>query len=196
MLAFDQKLLATERYAIDWIQTDEEGHIALPDENHTKLTDFPAYNKPLISVSNGKVVDVVDRYPDVKPGANDPDLTLKDAGGNHVIVDIGGGRYAFYAHLVPNSITVREGERVRRGEVLGRLGNSGNTNFPHLHFHVMDAPLPLGADHNLPYVIDSFRYQGFIADDLTPHLLKNHQHRQDELPLSQSVEAFPALRGD
>ena len=107
-------------------------------------------------------------------------------------LDIGGGRYAFYAHLKPNSITVEEDDRVRRGQVLARLGNSGNTSAPHLHFHVMDAPLPLGADHNLPYVFDSFRYQGYISDDLTPHLLKNPQPREDELPLSQSVEAFPA----
>jgi hypothetical protein len=76
--------------------------------------------------------------------------------------------------------------------VLGRLGNSGNTNFPHLLFHVMDAPLPLGADHNLPYVIDSFDYQGFFDDAGTPQLLKNLQPREDELPLSRSVEAFPA----
>jgi hypothetical protein len=193
LLAFDQKLLAAERYAIDWIRSDDEGHLVLPDEN-TKLTDFPAYNKPILSVANGKVVDVVDKYPDEKPGVLDPNLTLKDAGGNHVIVDIGGGRYAFYAHLKPNSITVEEGDRVRRGQVLARLGNSGNTTAPHLHFHVMDAPLPLGAENNLPYVFDSFRYQGFIGDDLTPHLLKNPQHREDELPLSQSVETFPAPR--
>jgi murein DD-endopeptidase MepM/ murein hydrolase activator NlpD len=52
---------------------------------------------------------------------------------------------------------VEEGDNARRGQVLARLGNSGNTTAPHLHFHVMDAPLPLGADHNLPYVFDSFR---------------------------------------
>jgi hypothetical protein len=191
MLAFDQKLEAQERYAIDWIQADDEGHLVLPDES-TKLTDFPAYDKPIISATDGKVVEVVDKYPDVEPGVLNQDLTLKDAGGNHVIVAIGGERYALYAHLKPNSITVEEGDRVRRGQVLGRLGNSGNTTAPHLHFHVMDAPLPLGAENNLPYVIDSFRYQGFIGDDLTPHLLENPQHREDELPLSQSVEAFPA----
>jgi hypothetical protein len=190
MLAFDQKLLATERYAIDWIRSDDEGHVLLPDEN-TKLADFPAYDKPIISVAKGKVVKVVDKYPDEKPGVLDQSLTLEDAGGNHVIVDIGGGRYAFYAHLKPNSITVQEGDHVRRGQVLARLGNSGNTTAPHLHFHVMDAPLPLGAEHNLPYVFDSFRYQGFIGDDLTPHLLDNPQARKAEMPLSQTVEAFP-----
>jgi hypothetical protein len=194
MLAFDQKLLAAERYAIDWIQADDEGHVVLPDENNTENTDFPAYDEPIISVAKGKVVVVVDKYPDVEPGVLDQDLTLKDAGGNHVIVDIGGARYAFYAHLKPNSITVQEGDQVRRGQVLARLGNSGNTTAPHLHFHVMDAPLPLGAENNLPYVIDSFVYQGFIGDDLTPHLLEIPQPREDELPLSQSVEAFPAPR--
>jgi murein DD-endopeptidase MepM/ murein hydrolase activator NlpD len=193
MVAFDQKLLAAERYAIDWIRSDDEGHLVFPDDN-TKLTDFPAYNKPIISVAKGKVVDVVDRYPDVEPGVLDQDLTLTDAGGNHVIVDIGDGRFAFYAHLKPNSITVKEGDNVRRGQVLARLGNSGNTTAPHLHFHVMDAPLPLGAENNLPYVFDSFRFQGFIGDDLTPHLLDNPQPREEELPLSQSVEAFPAPR--
>ena len=191
VLAMDQKLLAAERYAIDWIRTDDEGHVVLPSES-TNLEDYPAYDKPILSVKGGKVVKAVDRYPDLEPGVKDPDLTLKDAPGNHVIVDIGGGRYAIYAHLVPGSVTVEEGDHVRRGQVLGRLGNSGNTDAPHLHFHVMDAPSALGADHNLPYVFDSFRYQGYFEDDGTPHLLKNPQPREDELPLNQSVVKFGA----
>jgi len=194
--AIDQKLLATERYAIDWIRADNEGHILLPSDTPTKLTNYPAYDEPILSVKGGKVVTAVDRYPDLKPGVRNPDYTLKDAPGNHVIVDIGGGRYAIYAHLKPGSIEVEEGERVRRGQQIARLGNSGNTSAPHLHFHVMDAPTPLGADHNLPYVFDSFRYQGFIGDDLTPHLLKNPQQREDELPLNQSLVDFGAPRGN
>jgi hypothetical protein len=194
ILGLDQKLLAAERYAIDWIQSDDEGHILLPSDT-TKLRDFPAYGEPIISVANGKVVEVVDKYPDVKPGVLDPDLTLKDAGGNYVIVDIGGGRYAFYAHLKPNSIRVEEGDNVRRGQQLAQLGNSGNTTAPHLHFHIMDAPLPLGAENNLPYVFDSFRYQGRIEDDLTPDLLDNPEPREEELPLTQSVVAFGASGG-
>jgi hypothetical protein len=193
MVAVDQKLLAAERYAIDYMLADDEGRLVFPDEN-TKLADFPAYDKPILSVANGKVVEVVDKYPDVKPGVLDPDLTFEDAGGNHMVVDIGGGRYAFYAHLKPNSITVEEGDRISRGQVLARLGNSGNTTAPHLHFHVMDAPLPLGAENNLPYVIDSFCYQGFIGNDLTPHLLENPQPREEELPLYASVVTFSAPR--
>ena len=195
VFAIDQKLLATERYAIDWIRTDDEGHIVLPSES-TNLEDYPAYDKPILSVKGGKVVKAVDTYPDLKPGVKDPDYTLDDAPGNHVIVDIGGGRYAIYAHLVPGSVTVQEGDHVRRGQVLGRLGNSGNTDAPHLHFHVMDAPLPLGADHNLPYVFDSFRYQGYFGDDGTPHLLKNPQPREDELSLNQSIVDFGVPRGN
>jgi hypothetical protein len=191
ILALDQKLLAAERYAIDWIQSDDQGHILLPDDT-TRLTDFPAYGKPIFSVANGKVVKVVDKYPDVKPGVLDQDLTFKDAVGNHVIVDIGGGRYAFYAHLKPGSITVAPGDHVRRGQQIARLGNSGNTSAPHLHFHVMDAPLALGADHNLPYVFDSFTYRGRFEADGTPVLLDTPEHREDELPLYQSFVNFPA----
>ena len=90
-------------------------------------------------MANGKVVDVVKGFPDVKPGVVDQDLTFKEAGGNHVILDIGGGRYAFYAHLKPGSIEVKEGDQVTRGQRIARLGNWGNTSAPHLHFHVMDA---------------------------------------------------------
>ena len=195
MVAFDQKLLAAERYAIDYIQSDDKGHVLLPNES-TRLKDYPAYGKPIISVASGRVVKVVEGYPDVKPGVLDPDLRLKDAGGNHVIVDIGGGRYAFYAHLKAHSITVEEGEHVRLGQQLGRLGNSGNTTLPHLHFHVMDAPLALGADHNLPYVFDSFAYRGRIEGALdTPVLLKNPEPREDELPLDRSVVNFGSPRG-
>jgi Peptidase family M23 len=196
VLAMDQKLLATERYAIDWIRADNKGHILLPSDKPTKLTDYPAYDQPILSVKGGKVMKVADNYPDLEPGVRDPELSLKDAPGNHVIVDIGGGRYAIYAHLVPGSITVQEGDHVGRGQVLGRLGNSGNSGAPHLHFHVMDAPTPLGADHNLPYVFDSYRYQGYIGNDLTPHLLKNPQPREDELPLNQSLVDFGAPRGN
>ena len=53
-----------------------------------------------------------------------------------------GGTYALYAHLAPGSVAVSPGQRVRVGEVLGRVGHSGNSTAPHLHFQLMDSPDP------------------------------------------------------
>jgi murein DD-endopeptidase MepM/ murein hydrolase activator NlpD len=68
------------------------------------------------------------------------------------VLDLGGGTYAFYAHLQPGSLRVKNGDRVTRGRVLGLLGNSGNSTEPHLHFHVSDGMSPLGSE-GLPYTI-------------------------------------------
>jgi murein DD-endopeptidase MepM/ murein hydrolase activator NlpD len=62
--------------------------------------------------------------------------------GNHVILDLGDGTYALYAHLRRGSLTVREGDRVTVGQPLARCGNSGNSTEPHLHFQLMDGPDP------------------------------------------------------
>jgi murein DD-endopeptidase MepM/ murein hydrolase activator NlpD len=64
--------------------------------------------------------------------------------GNYAIVATG-GTYALYAHLAPGSVAVTGGQRVRAGEVLGRVGHSGNSTAPHLHFQLMDSPDPLRA---------------------------------------------------
>jgi murein DD-endopeptidase MepM/ murein hydrolase activator NlpD len=64
--------------------------------------------------------------------------------GNHVIMATG-GTYALYAHLAPGSVAVTSGQQVRAGEVLGRVGHSGNSTAPHLHFQLMDSADPLRA---------------------------------------------------
>ena len=90
-------------------------------------------------------MEAVDRFPDQIPNAPTP-VTIREADGNHVILALGDGRYAFYAHLEPNSVRVKRGDGVREGEVLGRLGNSRSSTGPHLHFHVMNRPSALAAD--------------------------------------------------
>ncbi len=62
--------------------------------------------------------------------------------GNHVILDLGERTYAVYAHIRRGSLTVKAGDTVRAGQEIGRVGNSGNTTEPHLHFHLMDGPDP------------------------------------------------------
>ncbi len=81
-------------------------------------------------------------------------ITLETVGGNYVALDLGGNRFAFYAHLQPGSIKAKVGDRVRKGQVLALLGNSGNSTEPHLHFQVTDGNSPLGSE-GLPYVFDS-----------------------------------------
>jgi hypothetical protein len=89
---------------------------------------------------------------------------VETADGNYVVVDLGQGRFALYAHLQPGSLRVKVGDRVRTGDVLGLLGNTGNTDGPHLHFHVMDGPSPLTSD-GLPFVFTSFTGQGVVTDE-------------------------------
>lgn len=65
--------------------------------------------------------------------------------GNHVIVDLGDGSYAVYAHLRKGSLRVTNGQRVHAGEHIADCGNSGNSTEPHVHFQVMDHPKVLFA---------------------------------------------------
>jgi murein DD-endopeptidase MepM/ murein hydrolase activator NlpD len=91
-------------------------------------------------------------------------MTLDTAGGNFVALDIGYRRYALYGHLIPGSLRVKVGDMVKRGQVLGRLGNSGNSTEPHLHFQIADAPSFLLAN-GLPYMYDRVEVKpGRIVD--------------------------------
>jgi murein DD-endopeptidase MepM/ murein hydrolase activator NlpD len=80
-----------------------------------------------------------------------------------VVLKIADGIYAYYAHLQKGSegVRVEPGERVSKGQVVGKLGNTGNTDAPHLHFMLIDGKAPL-TSHALPFKIGSFRTQGLL----------------------------------
>jgi murein DD-endopeptidase MepM/ murein hydrolase activator NlpD len=105
---------------------------------------------------------VVNDLPNQVPGQVPVGIPLEQAPGNHVIIDMGHGEFAMYAHMIPGSVVVEEGQFVRAGEKLGRLGNSGNTIVPHLHFQVMDRPSPLKSV-GLPFVFDRIALQGRLV---------------------------------
>jgi hypothetical protein len=162
-LAIDGTVHVPERFAIDFVQLDETDRLySGPPTNNTS---FRYFGDDILSVADGTVVTVVDGMPEQTPGRLPAGITVRTAGGNHVVVDIGGGRYAFYAHLQTGSPRVRAGDRVRTGDVIARLGNSGNTDAPHLHFHVMDAPSPLQSN-GLPFVFTRFTGQGLVTDEV------------------------------
>lgn len=150
-------LRVPERFAIDFIRIDAQGRAVVGDPQD--LANWHFYGAEIIAAAGGKVVEVVNNLPDQVPGEVPANLPPTDAGGNYVIIDIGGGRYAFYAHMIPGSVAVSVGDVVQTGQLLGHLGNSGNSTTPHLHFQVMDRPSPLDAD-SLPFVFDRMTLQG------------------------------------
>ncbi|HEX4305463.1 MAG TPA: M23 family metallopeptidase [Solirubrobacterales bacterium] len=184
-----------ERFAIDFVQLDPLGRLF--EGPLDQLSSYPYFGDEVHSATAGKVVGVVDDIPNTPAGAFPPAITAEKAGGNHVVVSFGGGHYAFYAHLQPGTVTVKVGQKVKVGQVLGLLGNSGNSNAPHLHFHVMDSPHPL-ASNGMPYRFSSFTVEGELTNlagletGETARVAKVELGaRRDELPLNDQVIAFP-----
>jgi murein DD-endopeptidase MepM/ murein hydrolase activator NlpD len=192
------KLYLGQRFAIDWNGMDSQGRFVVGDPDINASWVF--YGKPVLAVADASVVRAVDRFPDQIPNHPKP-VTLEQADGNYVILALGDRRFAFYAHLKPGSIRVRRGDRVRRGEVIAQLGNSGSSTGPHLHFQVMNRPSALASD-GLPFVIDRFRFDGQIppfdpsleadinAGKSIPVDSAGAGGRGDELPLGRDVVGF------
>src|SRR5260370_22384644 len=147
-LPVNGRVWLAQRYAVDWEQLDAQGRIyAGPRE---KLESYTIFGKPVVAVANAVVASVTDRLPEQTPGKYPTDIPLDEADGNSVILDLGEQHYAVYAHMQPGTIQVRVGQRVGAGQLLGLVGNSGNSVAPHLHFQMSDRPSPL-ASNGLPY---------------------------------------------
>jgi murein DD-endopeptidase MepM/ murein hydrolase activator NlpD len=102
----------------------------------SKNSDYYAYGQDILAPADGTVVQVVDGVPENPPGVTDIYYRF----GNAITISIGSGEYAVLAHLQPGSAKVRVGDRVSRGQVIARCGNSGNSTAPHLHFQLSDSP--------------------------------------------------------
>lgn len=153
-------LWAAERFAIDYVQLRPDGTMVNGDPS--KLESYSYFGVDIHAVADGPVVGMVDGLPEQVPTKNPTGLRLEDYGGNHVVQDIGDGNYAFYAHLETGSVKVKVGDTLSTGQVIASLGNTGNSDAPHLHFHVMSTPDPLRSD-GLPFVIDTFRLDSRVT---------------------------------
>lgn len=145
-----------QRFAIDWLRLGADGKSYTGDPNDNK--SYHAYGSEVLAVADGTVVEVKDGIPENVPGLTSRavPITLETVGGNHIVLDLGGGHYAFYGHLQPGKLRVHKGDRVKRGEVLALVGNSGNSTEPHLHFHLSDGISTLGSE-GLPYLLESLK---------------------------------------
>jgi hypothetical protein len=193
-------LYDSQRFAIDWLRLDEQGRLVHGDESD--VHNYSDYGADVLAVANGKVVSVLNNLDDQIPGRlPEPSaITIETVDGNHVVLDLGGGRFAFYAHLQKNSVKVRPGDEVKKGAVLAKLGNTGNTSAPHLHLHIMNRPSPMASD-GIPYLIDAFDFAGQIdiaafeaapgiAGDWGKGRIAEPEPRQREFPLNLNIVNF------
>jgi hypothetical protein len=151
------RVWVAQRYAVDWEQADAQGRIYVGPRE--KLESYAIFGKPVLAVADAVVTSVEDGRPEQTPGKYPVNIPLDQADGNRVILDLGGGRFAMYAHMQPGSIRVRSGDRVKLGQAIGLVGDSGNSVAPHLHFQVMAGSSSLSAN-GLPYEISTFRVMG------------------------------------
>ena len=193
LLSANGTYVAPETFAVDYIRV-VNGRFY--DGDGTQNTDWFAYGAPIRAVAGGKVVSVVNDRPEVPPLAelNNPTVTKpSDFGGNGVVIEIRPGVFAHYFHMQTGSVSVEGGQRVRTGQKLGLLGNSGNTSGPHLHFGINDRRNPLTAN-SLPFEIDHFRFEGTAGPGPTQGevTVTGTPHRaRAEHPLLNSVSDYP-----
>jgi len=183
VVILDGRPVDSRRYAIDWMQTKDGASFS---GDARDVHSYYSYGKAVLAVADGRVVTARDGLPDNVPGHGDAfhpavPITLETVAGNTITLDLGGGQFAYYMHLQPGSLRVKAGDRVRRGEVLARVGDSGDAREPHLHFEVTTSSKLL-AGEGVPYLIDRYGCDSGCAGPA-----KLHTH---ELPLDHSVVTF------
>ncbi|KAF5409006.1 MAG: Peptidase family M23 [Candidatus Udaeobacter sp.] len=149
-----------EEFALDIAKVGESGLSHKGDG--TRFDDYYAYGADVLAAADGRVTSVANDQQEDPSAMQRPNETQeayfarlqKEQGerlakgltaitGNYVMIDHGKNEYSLYAHLQPGSVGIHVGDQVKAGDVIGKLGSSGNSTEPHLHFHVCDKPDPL-----------------------------------------------------
>jgi hypothetical protein len=190
LVPIDGRSYLAQRYAIDWAMLGANGWVFEGDPKDNR--SYFGYGAEVIAIADAVVESARDGIPDNVPGAprlrdardgvslRAVPMTIDTVSGNNVVLRLGDKCSAFYAHLVPGSLRVKGGDSVRRGDVLGLLGNSGNSTGPHLHFHISDSEHPLAAE-GLPYAIDTFDVR---------RSRDTWERRENEMPVGKTVVRF------
>jgi hypothetical protein len=150
-------------YAFDFVQMDEKRKSYHPENkllffvSHVASNRYFCWNKPVLAPVDGKVIRVGNGWQDheytniwkaiqlwynatfqFRPEEENGRLDIRPNAGNHVMIQAKGGYIVLLAHLRNQSIVVTEGQQVRQGEIVGLVGNSGNSTMPHLHVNLFD----------------------------------------------------------
>ena len=183
VLVLEGQAVDSRRYAIDWKQVQDGRSFAGEARD---VHAYYCYGQAVRAVANSRVVAVRDGQADNVPGHGASfhpavPITLETVAGNTVVLALGNGQFAHYLHLQPGSVRVQVGQRVRRGQLLARIGSSGDAREPHLHFEVTTSPTVLQGE-GVPYLLNRYRSQPTPTGPL--------ERRRLELPLDQSLNLF------
>ena len=126
---------SAQAFGMDFAKVGGVGQRQIAQGNAASVEDFYSWGEPVLAPADGAVVSVVSDRPDNPLGTKDEE----QPGGNYVVIKVADSRFVFLAHMQRGSVSVKVGDTVRRGQQLGRCGNSGNSDFPHIHLHVQDS---------------------------------------------------------
>ena len=124
-----------QRFAFDFLGANEEGKTHKGDGKVNE--DYFAFGREVLAPANGTVTDVINGVRDNVPGSMNPYSAL----GNAVFIQHREYEVSVLAHLKLGSITVKVGDKVKRGQIIGLCGNSGNSSETHLHYHLQNTPI-------------------------------------------------------
>lgn len=149
-----------EEFALDIAKIGESG--LTHKGNGTRFDDYYAYGADVLAAADGRVTGIANDQSEDPSAMQRPNETqeayfarlqkeqaerlakgLTAIAGNYVMIDHGKNEYSLYAHLQPGSVRVHVGDQMKAGDVIGKLGSSGNSTEPHLHFQICDKPNPL-----------------------------------------------------
>jgi murein DD-endopeptidase MepM/ murein hydrolase activator NlpD len=158
----------SQTYAIDFVKLGPDNSTFRG--NGLALEDHYSWNQPVYAPAGGKVAYVCYDMPDIAPGTRMDQRIMRDdlrrLLGNAVAISHANGEFSYFGHLQQASIEVNQGEIIRRGRLLGRVGNSGYSPGPNLHYQLMEGP-NLFIDQGLPVKFSHFSAGGQYFEQLT-----------------------------
>jgi peptidase M23-like protein len=152
------RIETAETFAVDWAKVKND---RIFDGDGKRVEQYYGFGEDVLAVADGTVVSMHDGMPDETPLVLMVPQSKSDYGGNNVFLKIAPNVFAWYAHLRHGSLTVKVGDAVKAGAPIAKLGNTGPSEGPHLHFGLLDKPDSI-AGRSLPFVFDSFTLDGAV----------------------------------
>jgi murein DD-endopeptidase MepM/ murein hydrolase activator NlpD len=124
-----------QKFAFDILGVNENGEIHSGEG--TKNEDYYCFGREILAPADGVVVEAIDGVRDNTPGSMNPYCLV----GNCVVIQHRTNEFSVLAHFRRGSVAVKAGDQVKRGQLLGKCGNSGNSSEPHLHYHLQNSSI-------------------------------------------------------